>query len=114
MAVINWAIGILPSYFRKLVSCDCFGGHTLHQQHRKRTNPQLTYSRAGENLLVLWANSSLIFLAWGHFLPAPWTELNNNNNNNNDNNNNNNNNNNSGLLTDPLGGSSLLKYINCN
>ena len=39
---------------------------------------------------------------------------NNNNNNNNDNNNNNNNNNNNGLLTDPLGGSSLLKYINYN
>ena len=68
----------------------------------KGTNPQLTYSRAGKNLLVLWANSSLIFLAQGHFLPAPWTELNNNNNNNN------------GLLTDPLGGSSLLKYINYN
>ena len=34
-----------------------------------------------------------------------------NNNNNNDNNNNNNNN---GLLTDPLGGSSLLNYINYN
>ena len=30
------------------------------------------------------------------------------------NNNNNNNNNNNGLLTDPLGGSSLLKYINYN
>ena len=29
-----------------------------------------------------------------------------------DNNNNNNNNNNNGLLTDPLDGSSLLKYIN--
>ena len=29
-------------------------------------------------------------------------------------NNNNNNNNNNGLLTDPLGGSSLLKYINYN
>jgi len=83
------------------VSCDYFGRNTLHQQHRKWTNPQLTYSRAGKNLLVLWANSSLIFLARGHFLPGPWTELNNNNNNN-------------GLLTDPLGGSSLLKYINYN
>ena len=102
MAVINWAIGILPGYFRKLVSSDYFGRHTLHQQHRKRTNPQLTYSRAEKNLLVLWANSSLIFLARGLFLPAPQTELNNNNNNNN------------GLLTDPLGGSSLLKYINYN
>ena len=30
------------------------------------------------------------------------------------NNNNNNNNNNNGLLTDPLGGSSLLNYINYN
>ena len=30
------------------------------------------------------------------------------------NNNNNNNNNNNGLLTDPLGGSSLLKYNNYN
>ena len=30
------------------------------------------------------------------------------------NNNNNNNDNNNGLLTDPLGGSSLLKYINYN
>ena len=30
------------------------------------------------------------------------------------NNNNNNSNNNNGLLTDPLGGSSLLKYINYN
>ena len=44
---------------------------------------------------------------------------NNNNNNNNDNNNDNNNNdndnnNNNGLLTDPLGGSSLLNYINYN
>ena len=38
----------------------------------------------------------------------------NNNNNNNSNNNNNNNNNNNGLFTDPLGGSSLLKYINYN
>ena len=104
MAVINWAIGILPGYFRKLVSSDYFGRHTLHQQHRKRTNIQLTYSRAEKNLLVLWANSSLIFLARALFLPAPQTELNNNNNNNNNN----------GLLTDPLGGSSLLKYINYN
>ena len=39
---------------------------------------------------------------------------NNNNNNNNDNNNNDNDNNNNGLLTDPLGGSSLLNYINYN
>ena len=39
---------------------------------------------------------------------------NNNNNNDNDNDNNNNNNNNNGLLTDPLGGSSLLNYINYN
>ena len=41
---------------------------------------------------------------------------NNNDNNNNDNNNNDNdnNNNNNGLLTDPLGGSSLLNYINYN
>ena len=31
-----------------------------------------------------------------------------------DNNNNNNNNNNNGLLTDPLDGSSLLRYINYN
>ena len=38
----------------------------------------------------------------------------NNNNNDDDNNNNNNNNNNNGLLADPLGGSSLLKYINYN
>ena len=38
----------------------------------------------------------------------------NNNNNNNDNNNNDNDNNNNGLLTDPLGGSSLLNYINYN
>ena len=34
--------------------------------------------------------------------------------NNNNNNNNNNNDNNTGLLTDPLGSSSLLKYINYN
>ena len=40
--------------------------------------------------------------------------INNNNNNNNDNNNNDNDNNNNGLLTDPLGGSSLLNYINYN
>ena len=39
---------------------------------------------------------------------------NNNDNNNNDNNNNDNDNNNNGLLTDPLGGSSLLNYINYN
>ena len=39
---------------------------------------------------------------------------NNNNNNDNDNDNNNNNNNNNGLLTDPLGGSSLLNYIDYN
>ena len=39
---------------------------------------------------------------------------NNNNNNDNDNDNNNNNNNKNGLLTDPLGGSSLLNYINYN
>ena len=37
---------------------------------------------------------------------------NNNNNNNNNDNNNDNDNNNNGLLTDPLGGSSLLNYIN--
>ena len=35
-------------------------------------------------------------------------------NNNNNSNSNNNNNNNNGLFTDPLGGSSLLKYINYN
>ena len=39
---------------------------------------------------------------------------NNNNNNNNNDNNNNDNNNNNDLLTDPLGGSSLLNYINYN
>ena len=39
---------------------------------------------------------------------------NNYNNNNNNNNNNYNNNNNNDLLTDPLGGSSLLNYINYN
>ena len=39
---------------------------------------------------------------------------NNNNNINNNNNNNNDNNNDNGLLTDPLGGSSLLNYINYN
>ena len=39
---------------------------------------------------------------------------NNNNNNNNNNDNNNDNDNNNGLLTDPLGGSSLLNYINYN
>ena len=37
-----------------------------------------------------------------------------NNNNDNNNNNNNNNNDNDDLLTDPLGGSSLLNYINYN
>ena len=63
--------------------------------------PNLHIPGLKKNLLVLWANSSLIFLARGLFLPAPQTELNNNNNNN-------------GLLTDPLGGSSLLKYINYN
>ena len=40
--------------------------------------------------------------------------ISNNNNNNNNNNNSNNNNNNNDLLTDPLGGSSLLNYINYN
>ena len=39
---------------------------------------------------------------------------NNNTNNNNNDNNNDNDNNNNGLLTDPLGGSSLLNYINYN
>ena len=42
------------------------------------------------------------------------TIFNSNNNNNNNNINNNNNNNDNGLLTDPLGGSSLLNYINYN
>ena len=62
MAVINWAIGILPGYFRKLVSCDYFGRNTLHQQHRKRTNPQLTYSRAEKTCLFFGQLALLFFL----------------------------------------------------
>ena len=51
-----------------------------------------------------------IIIKHHHYHQNHHRNKNKNNNNNNDNNNNNNNN----LLTDPLGGSSLLNYINYN
>ena len=48
-----------------------------------------------------------VYKVLGSWMWDSWQQSNNNNNNNNDNNN-------SDLLTDPLGGSSLLNYIDYN